>query len=206
MTRHHVSSHFTLLELIAVMVVIAIILGITIPAVSRLMTGSGVEAAARIVAANARLARQYAISKRCRVALLLPANEGSVEDRRFSSVRLCIVDDDDHFEEWMPDSKWEFFPTGGVVVEVDDTAGYGGADKTQTVTGLSTQDFGGAGTCRAVVFKTNGRIADGARFIHIVEGGYGSGNTPIIKAKSNHVDVELDQYTGRVTFLWPEDK
>ncbi len=205
--EHTAVRRFTLLEMLLAMVVAVILLTLAVPVFSRLTSGTAVESASRMLAADMRFARQYSIGQREYVAVLLPAAQGSVTERRFSSSRLCVVDGKDRFVRWLEDSKWTLFPSGAVVAEVDDTAGLNGngTDQTETVTNLPS-DFGGDGTCRAVIFRKGaGRLVSGGRHVHLVEGAAPGGQSVLFKNRNNYVDIEVDQYTGRVALRWPED-
>ena len=75
-TSATVQSHrFTLVEMMVVVVIIAIVVGISIPAFQKMGSGSSVRAGTRVLAAQIRLTRQFAISQRRTVALLVPADE-----------------------------------------------------------------------------------------------------------------------------------
>ena len=75
-TSATVQSHrFTLVEMMVVVVIIAIVVGISIPTVRKMRSESSVRTGTRVLAAQIRLTRQFAISQRRTVALLVPADE-----------------------------------------------------------------------------------------------------------------------------------
>jgi prepilin-type N-terminal cleavage/methylation domain-containing protein len=63
---------FTLIEMLVVIVIIAIVVGLTIPAVTNLMKSGGVSAASREVANTLNLARQCAITHRVYARVVFP--------------------------------------------------------------------------------------------------------------------------------------
>ncbi|HAR66296.1 MAG TPA: hypothetical protein DCR55_08815, partial [Lentisphaeria bacterium] len=83
-----------MIELMLVLVVASIVLGITMRP-----KPAQVDVGVQMISRQIRLAQQYAITKRKRVALLLPnANMGGGMDRLLytnKSFRACIVTEDD---------------------------------------------------------------------------------------------------------------
>lgn len=120
---------FTLLEMMVVVLIITILLSVTGPAFQRLTRGNAVDASSRMIAAQLRLARAEAVSRRTYVAVILPGKEFINPDDtaiyRYQSFRAAIVDrsgDDFEFVEWVEGTKWTFLPTGAVIPEVDEDA------------------------------------------------------------------------------------
>ncbi|HPY89817.1 MAG: prepilin-type N-terminal cleavage/methylation domain-containing protein [Lentisphaerae bacterium] len=122
---------FTLVELMVVIVIIAVILGITAPAFRKLATGSAVDSAARMVSSQLSLARAEAISRRQHVAVIMPgadfvqdaANDTNIY--RYQSFRAAIVEasatvGEYTFVQWIEGTDWTFLPTGALIIEADD--------------------------------------------------------------------------------------
>src|ERR1035438_4660881 len=63
---------FTLIEMLTVIVIIAVILGIGVPAFTNLMKSGGLSGASREVANTLGLARQYAITHRTTTRVVFP--------------------------------------------------------------------------------------------------------------------------------------
>jgi len=129
---------FTLVELMVVIVIIAVILGITAPAFRKLATGSAVDSAARMVSSQLSLARAEAISRRQHVAVIMPgadfvqdtANDPNIY--RYQSFRAAIVEasatvGEYTFVQWIEGTDWTFLPTGALIIEAN-----GGDDELTT--------------------------------------------------------------------------
>ena len=114
-----------------VIVIIAIILGITAPAFQRLATGNAVDSAARMVSSQLSLARAEAVSRRQYIAVIMPggtfvqdtANDSNIY--RYQSFRAAIVEASATagqytFVQWIEGTDWTFLPTGALIVEADD--------------------------------------------------------------------------------------
>ena len=192
-------SRFTLVELLAVMVIMVIIMGIAIPAFDKLTLGTGVDAAARMVGSQLRLTRQHAITKRKIVGLLLPRSEiTSPGNVSYAAFRACEVDSTGAFVEWIQDAKWEYLPTGTIIAEADQDSGIDAAgpddDSPTLVSGVPDS----SGDVRAVVFRPTGRIMGLQKIVTIAEGVYQGG--PQLKNDANILNITVDQYTGRVSF------
>ncbi|MBT3377762.1 MAG: hypothetical protein HOJ57_29150 [Lentisphaerae bacterium] len=203
---------FTLTEMLAVMVVMVLLMGAMGPAFNTLFTGTGVEAASRMVGAQLRLARQHAITQRVRVAVLLPSNQGgdAFKDRRFSGMRACEVDASNVFVRWVENTKWIYLPAGGVVYEMDQTKGLpsdlgDSADNCQMVSGIGD---GFSTDCRAIIFKPTGRltgVGTSIQYIAILEGVNAQADKPIVRNADNWVEIAVEPFTGRISFDAPED-
>jgi len=128
MTRQQ--RHFTLVEILVVMVIISIILGLTFPAFFRLTHSTAVDQAGRMVAAQLSLARAEAIAKRRPVAVIMPGNnwckskddQNEPQPYRFSSFRSAYVEGSGStytFQSWVPGTSWTFLPKGAVIAQCD---------------------------------------------------------------------------------------
>lgn len=179
---------FTLVELLVVMVIMAILLGIAIAPFEKLATGTGVDAAARTVSSQLRLARQYAISNRTRVAVALPADQGPQEDRKYTALRTFHEDSSGN---WQPvkNTQWEYLPTGAVIDPVEPAPAH-----TETING---------DTYRAVVFKPTGALDHAGDITVTVYEGVFTDGTLVSRNQSNKKEIVIDQYTGRVHINGP---
>jgi prepilin-type N-terminal cleavage/methylation domain-containing protein len=172
---------FTLVEMMVVIVIIAIVIGIAVPAFQKMGSGSSVRAGTRILSAQIRLTRQYAITQRKTMALLLPAREITKLDVEncYTAMKPAIVDFDSTtntatFVAWVPNTKWTRIPRGAVIAEVDGDVGIADAsgptevpdDNSPCTVSISTADMTdlqeglGSSTVsiRAIVFSTTGRV------------------------------------------------
>jgi len=203
---HLTVRSFTLIEMLAVMVVMLTVMATIGPAFTKLFTASGVKGAARIVGAQLRLARQHAITQRVRVAVLLPSNQGGATymDRRFCAVRACEVNNSNVFVRWIENASWIYLPTGGVVYEMDGTKGLasplsGSTDSCQLVTGIT----GFTGNCRAIIFKPTGRLAGvgtAIQYIALLEGANTQAAKPVVRNANNWIEIAVEPFTGRISY------
>ncbi len=131
MQRTHTYKPFTLIELMVVIAIIAIIMGLSVPAFRNISVGSAVDASSRMLSSQLMLARAEAIARRRHVAVIIPGEyfTKASDDRNnyhFSSFRSAFVTEDSgntfKFVEWVPGTQWTFLPTGAVI-EILETTG-----------------------------------------------------------------------------------
>lgn len=199
---------FTLVELMAAIVIIAIILAITAPAFTRLMTGSSVDTGTTMLSAQLSLARAEAASRRCKIAIVIYDVEVP------TSFRAAWHTGGNW--EWLPGSKVEELPLGAVMVrfssgmplltEVDDIP-----TAFNTVKGLVTNPatlpadyeitLDGI-TYPAMIFGANGRALK-PYYLVIVEGVVQKVGPDIQLQKANLDNariLKVSPFTGRVSY------
>ena len=109
--------HYTIMELLVVIGIMAIMIGIALPGVNHLINGSGVERGAKQIAAVLAKARSEAIVTNRRVAVLFPAKMASnnnIKTQYINSSYAVVVlkkgDDADFDPDKNNDFKWERLP------------------------------------------------------------------------------------------------
>lgn len=110
-------NRFTLVELLVVICIASLLMGVVLPAFSRMVTGSAVDRLASNLKLRLERARSHAASSRRHVALVLPHGtdstwkESAEQSARLGGSRMCYVNwnSDDHtaaFQRWVPDEEW----------------------------------------------------------------------------------------------------
>lgn len=227
---------FTLVELLAVVVIMLIVLGISGPALTKVFMGSSVDSSARMVGAQLRLARQYAITQRKHIAVVFPSANGpwNDDDKKYQAMRPCEVDASENFLTWVPNTKWTYLPQGAVIYAIDDNSAaslVGSGDRSQKIKASSLTPYESTasardydyvsatgGDCRAIIFRPSGGLqlnGNGMnRYLYILEGASTGANVPLLRNRdkddqdyvANWVEIEIKQYTGRVGFSRPEQE
>lgn len=119
------TNGFTLIEMLVVMVIAGILIGLTIPAVTSLMSAGGVNAASREVANTLSLARQVAITQRvyARVVFQYSATIGAVihPDMQYRTYAVMTNRSNSAppLTPWVYMTKWEYLPLGAVFLDKD---------------------------------------------------------------------------------------
>jgi prepilin-type N-terminal cleavage/methylation domain-containing protein len=109
------TNGFTLVELLTVVVIAGVLIGLTIPAVTRLMSSGGVSAASREVANTLGLARQYAITRRVYARVVFPYSATvSQPDMQYRTYAVMTNRDNTVATGWAYLTKWEYLPLGVV--------------------------------------------------------------------------------------------
>ena len=120
----HRARRFTLIELLVVVAIIMVLLGISAGSWTRIVLGSSVDRAGRMVSTQLSLVRAEAVAKRRSVALIMP---GSVcfpttdfpRPHNYSAMRAAYVTNDNKFESWVPGTSWIFLPEGAIIAQCD---------------------------------------------------------------------------------------
>ncbi len=105
---------FTLVELLVVVSIVAVIMGV---ALSAIKSSPGIDGTARNVGKQLMLTRQYAITQRKHMALLLPEHPATINDSAIihrdvdgKTFRPCIVEVDSAgmitFEKYVDGTEW----------------------------------------------------------------------------------------------------
>ena len=204
--KRAVRKFYTLVEIMTVIVIAAILFGVGIPAFTTMIQGSNMTIAIRQLSAKISAARAYAVTNRCKVAVLL-METGIKEDYCYSAYRVCVVNDDNSFREWIEDENWKALPKGVLRESVSPS----GAN----ITGIPAADtdaIGGSGLTQAhaLVFKENGQMVNDSSTIKLRQGRYVSAASPptIWTEKTTADDgtiktvshpIEINKYSGKVT-------
>ncbi len=155
------SRHFTLVELLTVTVVMTIIVGATVPAYNRIMTGNAVSYGNRLITSELNMARTCACQKRRAVAVLVCdpdlADYYNNQDEAVSlrAYRCGYVKKDGgnwNFVEWVEGSQWKFLPRGAFF-----------RPETATQTEVKDPDHGFCGSVKVGIKKSDIRKADEAQ-------------------------------------------
>ena len=129
-------NNFTLLEMVVVLAVAAILMGISLPAFTKLIKGQNIDVAARSISGTLKACRAYAVTNRQYVALIMPQARVSLDGSTVvqspttalpqayfnQSYRPCIVTKSGStytFSKWIDGEKWEFTPTGALILRLN---------------------------------------------------------------------------------------
>jgi prepilin-type N-terminal cleavage/methylation domain-containing protein len=114
------TNGFTLVELLTVLVIAGILIGLTIPAVTSLMSSGGVSAASREVANTLGLARQIAITQHLYARVVFPYSATGSRPDMWCRTYTVMTNRDNSATaatSWAYLTKWEYLPLGAVFVD-----------------------------------------------------------------------------------------
>jgi prepilin-type N-terminal cleavage/methylation domain-containing protein len=221
------TSPFTLVEILVVLVVIAILMLIGMPAFEKIAKGQGAELAAREMVGKLKAVRAYSVSNRKHVALIMPMKDypasGAPAEMMNRSYRAAIVQKNGNkwdYQYWVPNEKWNHLPTGTAFLEIDDDDGVNESSgklspQNNTFTMVDKVDFSDAGgnsavnDVAAIIYRGSGQsvnidsgdVIPVVRFVEIGEGVYSGGNLLITNTDpSAYISVKIDQFSGRVSY------
>jgi Tfp pilus assembly protein FimT len=197
-----VQRNFSLIEVIAITIVMAILLTFAAPAVNQALRGTGVNIAAKEIGSQVYLARQYALANRRYCAVLMPGANAQKAGIRteyvYSCSRLAFVYSDGNnwiFDAWVESSEWRFTQEGVTIMEADDEIGVNSsgnkndftltpADNNYTqIIDVDLSTIGGSvdsDGIRAIVFSPAGRVKGSTRFVTVGDATY-DGTTWLVK-------------------------
>lgn len=189
-------KHFyTLIEIMTVIVIAAILFGIGIPAFTTMIQGNNMTVAIRQLSAKISAARAYAVTNRCRVALLL-VETGAKEDYCYSAYRVCVVDKDKNFQEWIEEENWKTLPKGIYRDSATNTS-----SNSITVDGT---DIGGTNSSAypSLIFNSKGLIEGGQQVVITLKNGRYVNGSKIPTGGTDHT-LTVNPYSGKVTVEVP---
>jgi prepilin-type N-terminal cleavage/methylation domain-containing protein len=111
---------FTLIEMLAVLVIAGVLIGLAIPAVTKLMSSGGVSAASREVANTLGLARQCAITQRVYARVVFPYSQTQTHPDMWYRTYAVMTNRDNSSTAstgWAYMTKWEYLPLGAVFID-----------------------------------------------------------------------------------------
>lgn len=225
------SRRFTLVELLTVTVVMTIIIGATVPAYNRIMTGNAVSYGNRLVTSELNMARTHACQKRKCVAVLFAAPEDGFtynnpdEPVALRAYRCAYVKYEAgqwNFDKWVEGSQWKFLPRGAFLATTnasqddakDPDHGFRGSAEVFGVEDDAEEDklFDGEQKfILAVIFRKTGRpvVTDGSPRVQVRQGvvtGNKDGEGMVAKLNAdNYLVAQVNRYTGAVVTKSPED-
>lgn len=199
MKKHGFKRFYTLIEIMTVIVIAAILFGIGIPAFSTMIQGSNMTIAIRQLSSKIAAARAFAVTNRCKVAVLLMgvvknSSDVTKDEYCYSAYRVCVVSGDSSpftFQEWIEDENWKTLPKG---VYRDTVTG------TVNVSDVDAIDIGGKKTeYPALIFDSKGQMTDSA-VITLKNGRYLNGKIPT--GGTDHI-LTINRYSGKVSVSVP---
>lgn len=201
--RKHVYG-YTMIEILMVIVIAAILFGIGIPAFSTMIRGNAMTVSIRQLTAKIQAARSYAVTNRCKVAILFPAAElVSLKPAfSYSSYRVCVVSGDSSpftFESWIDGEEWKRLPTGILIQKITNPAIVNTCPSADIGGGSATYNFS-----YCLVFKADGQLTvSSSPVFALVYGRYVSG-TGIVNTEREggnvvYHPVTVTPFTGKMT-------
>jgi len=186
---------FTLAELLAVIAIMAIMIAVSVPALSGLARGASLRSATVQLRSALSLARQYAITHHQTVYVLFPTQNNdpivggdATRTRGYRAYAICTVSN--NIPTYL--SEWQFLPTGVIIMTNSDV--YGGTSLyTNSASGLGLPS---AANLNALRFKMDGSVNDFYTHIILGEGFIGPGGSPIMKGNSGTNVVTVYGLTG----------
>ena len=195
--------NFTLVELLVVTVIIGIIVGATVPAFTRLMTGNAVSYGLRMTTSQLNMARTEACARRKYVAVVFPNDSSAFSGNNIGylcAYRSCYVTrnaaNDYTFEKWVPGTKWEYLPRGAYFSSVAGLPLSVKKVKDEEGTLLDANEH----TVKAVIFSSSGRAADKKAFAVEVREGVVTDNSTVSRNNNpdNKLTAKVNSYTGSI--------
>lgn len=211
--------HFTLVEIIVVLVIIVMIMAFAVPAFNRILTGNAVSYGSRMVSSQLNMARIEACARRRNVAVIFimdaPAIsssrdvEGIYRRRAFRSCYVTEALGHYTFDKWVPGTKWELLPVGAFFDSGHFTAS---KEVRDVVDDSDTKLFADNSTIsNAIIFLPTGRpdcssaspgkstrprvtVCEG-----VIPGNAASDGGPAKENSDNWISCWVNRFTGAIT-------
>ncbi len=197
-------SCFSLVEILMVLVIMAMLMVIAMPAFTEMMKGQGVEASARNLTQVLKLARSYAINNRQYVAVIIP-NDNVPDSYRYRSYRACEVVRDGanyNFKRWVPNESWTTMSTGVSIVDINypDFEAGNLFPVVDAINNVNVSDIGGSASVQltGIIFKPTGQSVKTTK-VYVGEGTF-AGSLIANQNVAGNVFVSVNQFTGRVNY------
>ncbi len=208
---------FTLIEMLTVLVIMGIIMGIGIPAVTNLMKSSNLSAATRQVHNTLNFARQYAITQRVNTLVVFPFSttpltaagaNGTNRAPIYQSYAVVALGATTNYL-----SKWEILPVGAVFMSSDAGSSWGTPppcldnDLPRIYLPFPNTNIPvNSGTLSCVKFTPTGAASQASAFT--ITEGFVNGGTLTLTSKTstglvNTAVITVDNVVGRIRATRP---
>jgi prepilin-type N-terminal cleavage/methylation domain-containing protein len=202
---------FTIIEILAVLVIMGLVLGLSVPAITGLTKANQLANSARLVSNLCSIARSEAVTKRVITCVAIVENwTGQVEANHR---RMSIWRWDEQVSNWIQISKWEELPQGiAFHLNADGAAEDYGAKAVGHVLGgqstnIFTQNINGASvTFRYAEFGPTGAVSipdlggqDFEVWMVLTQEAFASASSP----PNNYAKITANVLTGRIKIERP---
>jgi len=197
--------------MLTVLVIMGIIMGIGIPAVTNLMKSGGLSAATRQVHNALSFARQYAITQRTYARVVFPYTATVSQPNMWYQTYAVMTNRVNTVPTgWVYVSKWESLPVGVVFLNLTNAAPGGGLDDLNSLNqqgGLPFSPPGNYKTLAYIEFTPTGAatavgVGSGASTLVIAEG-FMTGGVPNRPNTNNYATLTVDNVVGHIKVTRP---
>ena len=203
---------FTLIELIVVIVIMGMLLGLSLPALSQMMAGGSVDAGTRVFCTSLSSARQKAIVEHKYIALIMPSADDLNNDTNLNSnccYRLAEVKkgsgDLFKFHKWVADSPWKNLPSGayiqlqsvGDLVDIGNAVNHAG-DQVNPLEIIDPADDVNNTLESVIIFTPSGAPYQQNVKLKLGEGYVDNGKLVVRKnVENNFMSISLNNFSGQ---------
>jgi type II secretory pathway pseudopilin PulG len=209
---------FTLIELVSVIIIMAFVMAIGIPAFSGMFKGQAVGNSTTSVAQLLKLSRNYSIANHAYIAVVIPQKghpTSGIPDRYYNTaMRPAVVKPDGNgkfkFYKWVDGESWTFLQPGTAILEADndDTpiGSHPSVGYCPIVNEVDCSDISDSGSSKkinnmtAIVFRYNGHAypENGKNYTIEVGRGVVTPNGVKILSEGEPMKIEVSTSTGMI--------